>query len=364
MFFSSNRYAAVLAVSILSSAAVCMPNLGQAAVHVVVNHEAGISIGDNGSFSYRSTASGTALQVRASGPILCANAGTPLTGTTTLAPKYSNSEWQLPIARDVRHIGYGGERGGLVINQRVVEGQVSVVDSSLSCHPVDAGGHPPTPYAGGIFRSAFDDKSFDNTLPENDTAEILTVYVAGVTSCGTQGSDCILTQRYMSANVDTLAYAFRFHADSPLANALTIPVSVRDAFHGHFLSSAGQYCLLTELSAQADLSTACEGANVTVPLTPLPAVAVDSENGNLKIDFTLNPSRPSIDRYVVVRRPIVADSGVGPRLLIGVSIFTDPLYVTDPHSGEGIRTGDLFVGDDVMFGCYPVGNCAQRFGGP
>lgn len=362
----SIKYSAIAAGALVSVAAGLCPISAEAArVGVAVSGEAAVLIREGGSFYYRPTAAGAALEVEAEGPVLCANTGTPVMENATFAPKYNNSLWQLPIVKDVRELGYGvGQGGRLSINQTSTpSGTLSVVDSSLVCHPINAAGHPPTPYSGGLFRATFDDIAFNNTLPANDTGEALTAWVAGTANCTDPGAKCMLTQRYTAAGVDTLAYMFRFHADSPQANFIEIPITVRDAFHGHFLSAAGEYCLVSQLPANPNLATICEGANVSVPATTIPTVVADVENGNINVSFSLNPSRPSIDRWVVVRRAITATLPANPRIYVGAAIFADPLNITDPVSGVAVRTGDLFVGDDAIFGCYPVGRCGQTFGG-
>ncbi len=360
------KYSAIVAGALTCACAGLYPSSADAAarVGVAVNGEAAVMIREGGSFFYRPTSTGAILEVEAEGPVLCANTGTPTMENAMFAPKYNNSLWQLPIAMDVRELGYGASGGSLAINQTSTpSGTLAVVDSSLVCHPINAAGHPPSPYSGGLFRATFDDVAFDNTLPANNTGESLTAWVAGTANCAEPGGKCVLTQRYTSAGVDTLAYAFRFHADSPQANFIEIPITVRDAFHGHFLSASGEYCLLSELPENPDLATVCEGTNVTVPATVLPAVVPNEENGNINVSFSLNPSRPSIDRWVVVRRAIIATLPANPRIYVAAAIFSDPLNITDPVSGVAVRTGDLFVADDVVFGCYPVGNCGQVFNG-
>ncbi|MGA8277853.1 MAG: hypothetical protein WB784_06630 [Rhodanobacteraceae bacterium] len=321
-------------------------------VSITINNGTALSLWAQGTFSY----DGSSLLVQTDGPLFCANAGTPAVPQRSILLTYHDSEWQLPSASDLQTLSYGSGSTVLKINQ-------GITGSSLVCHSINAAGQVPSPYADGLFYQGFDDAGFNQTLPRKHTEVAVDVYTAGTTSCsgGDPSATCMDVREYLDGGQEKVGYTFEFGATiNSDASGITVPVTVRDAYHGHYLgadpgnqSDFGDYCVST--TPFSDLTAPCPGApsgNVTVT-GPIPA-----GDGIVYVPFDLSEVSASIVRYVLVHRYVTA-SGLPqqPAPIVAAAIF-----VGQDVPGS-IDTGDAFVGDDVTFGCWPVGGCGQRSGG-
>ncbi len=318
------------------------------AVSITVNGGAPFDLWSSGNFSY----DGTSLMVQTAGPLMCANVDEPLVPVRYILPMYRNSAWQFPSASDIRGISYGSGGTVLKVNQ-------GISDSTLVCHPTNNAGQPPSPVSDGLFYQGFDDQPFNDTLPPKP-AEAVDVFTAGTASCGGANPNATCMQVLSYSNGTRFAYTFEFGAAlNTNPSGITVPVTVRDAYHGAFLgpnpgngSDVGDYCVST--TPFADLTTACP----VLPSGNVTETGPILSDGFLDIPFALSEVTPSVVRYVLVHRYVTAaglpENYASP--LVAAAIFVGS---TD---GSG-NSSDRFVGDDVLFGCYPLGICGQRSGG-
>lgn len=337
-------FAAVAAGLLASTPVVASPHVG-----ITINNGTSLALWSDGIFNY----DGTSLLVQTDGPLFCANIAESEAPLRSIIPQYHNSAWQLPEATDVRSLSYGAGGTLLKINQ-------GISNSSLVCHPINGAGHPASPFSDGLFYQNFDDRNFNDSLPPKP-AEAVDVYTAGTAPCGSPipSATCMRMAAYQDGAHQMLGYTFEFGASvTGDLQGMTVPVSVRDAYHGHFLGANpddptdfGDYCISSTPFSDPAAPCPLEMSGNVLVTGPL------SGQEFLDIPFSLNEPTMTVVRYVMVHR-YVAPAGLPVNYgapIVGVAIFAGPL--------DGSGGSDWFVGDDVTFGCYPTGVCGQRSGG-
>lgn len=379
-------------ISIGIAASLLLAPVSWAAVTVTVNNETPLNIQATEGFSYLTQSGSGALNVATDGFMFCGNVGTgTVDGQVVLVP--SHGDWAMPTAVDLRAVSYGS--GTLQIDR----GSSGVIPTTLACHTLGPQGEIMTSLSEGLFRNGYEAKAVEqygnmiNWIPSQGfnwqqpdwslvpvdpctatqaqpAAVVENVTCAGVSAqrpaaagattrapiiwTGTDGTNFFYVVRVDARygaqipNGEQGSVApQQIDAQNPDGSTGTVAIKVVDAYDRGdigqggpgYLADVGQYCVLT------DLPTTLDGNLCTN------AVFTDQLNGPLDYSFSLSilpPANPRASFYFGFIRPIV---GAPPALTdpaVAVSILIEPAV-----SAEG---GDLFKGDDVVFGFLPTSN--------
>jgi hypothetical protein len=379
MHVGNALFVAVAAASILAPAAAI------AAPRLVINGGAPIDIKSPPGFNYATSGGGSssALNVTTEGYVFCANIGTTYQTQVSMQPQHQR--WTLPVANEIRSVGYSG--GTLSVNANL--------ETSLSCQVRGASGELVTPFSGAgnmLFRDGYDpfaDVQFANLVnwqplaafswaaPDwsqvpNDSCtwdldpntpvvpeSALCAAATGVSkiAAGSQNDARygdrapIMWTATTTANFIYLARIdARFGPQNGAPNShfpvgarapqqpdsgSSVDVAIRDGYDSTYLSGSGRYCLLRELPATLT-DTVCSGGNVYFS---------DALSGNLeeRIPLAIGFTQAASLYVAVVRQKSGGSSPATCQPTAAIAAIADA--GVSRHEG-----GDEFIGDDVVFG--------------
>jgi len=380
-FIGNTLLAAVAAASMFPAATVV------AAPTLVINNGAPIDISTPG-FTYVASGGGSAsvLNVTTEGYVFCANIGTIYQTPISMQPQHQR--WSLPLAHEIRSVGYSGST--LSVN--------SNVDTSLGCQVRGASGEVMTPFTtfgNLLFRDGYEpfgSSQFSNLVnwrpgaafswASPDWAQVpndsctwdldpnepmaqenaLCAAAAGVSPIAidspndarygdrapTMWTATTTTNFIYIARIDTRfgpqdgSPNSHFPVGSRPANesnsASSVDIAIRDGYDSTYLSGAGTYCLLRELPATLT-DNVCSGQAVYYS---------DALSGNLeeRIPLAIGWTQAKSLYVAVVRQKTGGSSPSTCQPTAAIAAIADP--GVSRHEG-----GDEFIGDDVVFGFRP-----------
>jgi hypothetical protein len=351
------------------------------AAQLVVNSETPLNVTTPPGFTYVVTDTSGALTVPTDGFLFCANivdgggdAATPV----TVVPQHGG--WMLPIAQDVRTVGYSA--GSLVVNRNIM--------STLTCRSVGQQGEIASALSEGIFTDGLDPKvteqftklvnwtapaGFNWAAPnwaivptdpcnpsQNQPAQVdedvacaaVTGVRPGAASGVTVRSGTLLTGTDASNFFYVARVDARYGAQEAGQNGMRAPtigaptsgslatLTLTDGYDrgalgvgGGYLGDTGTWCVLTEVPTTLSLSM-CNGAPW-----------VDTLTGSLstEIPLSLFPDGSHTSFYAAFIRPIVGAPPATSQPVVAVSLLLEQSV-----TAEG---GNRFRGDDIAFGFLP-----------
>lgn len=360
------------------------------------------------------------LTADTSGYLFCANVPQwdVQDGVGKLAPRHSGpanyGNWKFPVVSDIQTLNYG--QTSLGINRQAV--------SSLVCDAQGAEGERASPIAAGIFLAGFETISVERYLslvnredapsgnwhqwdaasvPQDPCADGALNLIPGqsndlalsepalcVSATGVQPSGAGLARSPImrSTPLDTgssgLKYLYAFRVDACLRDSCDAPPNgpqdatnprddgsviyrVMDAYTSSsappigkpsgYLSDLVNYCILTDPPTTLTMST-CGDAGA-------PQIVA---NGPIDLQLSLDSFNPHTTFYVVARRLVGSLPNSVAVPLVMASVFVEPAMSASANPLECPNTqssdpscGNLFVGDDVVFGFYNSASATAGF---
>jgi len=355
------------------------------AATLVVNNESPLQVAGNPGFTYLVNGGTGSFNVATEGFLFCTNIvslGAPPDSPVTVVPQHGS--WRLPIANDVLGVSYNSSE--LRVNQ--------TQSPTLVCHTSGPEGEVDTALSDGIFRNAYEPKSFEqfpnqiNWLPplgfnwnnptwsavpsdpcastaDQPAAVDEAVACAAVSGqraagagatmraptlwTGTDGSNFFyvarVDARYGPPNGQPASTTPMLAGNAPSGTGSAL-LTVVDAYDsgvvgigGGYLGDSGSWCILEQFPTTFT-STMCNGlptsGTLNGPLSNFGGFVV----GAPPIYLT------NVTFYIAFVRPIIGAPPAVNEPAVAVSIMLEPSVIS-----EG---GDAFKGDDVVFGFLPA----------